>query len=204
VTERWEQPEPARPVAARSVSQMSSREFAKFLSAQEKANTATPGLQSALTVVPVLVVLATIAGLVIFTASHFRWMDVRYGVDAAGNHIGSRGDVNAMGMTALAVIGALLALVGARFDVTERTRIILMSSASAVMIVGGSCLALFLDPSRGDLQRHYHVGSWGSQASFAALLHTLDAIGWVVGVCGVAILVLMLLQRHRVAAAYPQ
>ena len=41
-----------------------------------------------------------------------------------------------------------------------------------MLLVGGS-VGLFLDPSRADLRSHYHVGVWGSIASFNRLIHTL-------------------------------
>ena len=121
MTERWEQPEPARPAAARTFSQMSDAERAELLSAQDKANTATPGLQTALTLLPAVAALAALVAVGIFMASHF-----------------------------------------------------------------------------------YHVGVWGTRASFYRLFDTFDALGWLVAACGLAVLVLMVLQRRRIDATYPK
>lgn len=203
MTERWDQPGPARPPAAVSVSRMSDEEFSRLLSAQEKANTATPGLQRALTLLPALAMAASVAGVVVLVTSHFRMMDVRHTVDAAGNPNGGGGDVVAVCSAVIAGLGAIAAFVGARFDITARTRTILMTAGAVIMIVVGSAVGLSLDPSRADLLRHYHVGTWGSRASFYELVHILDALCWVVVACGVAVMVIMILQRRRISAAYP-
>jgi hypothetical protein len=48
------------------------------------------------------------------------------------------------------------------------------------------------------------VGVWGSRTSFDRLMHELAACGWLVAACGVAVVVLMLVQRRRIAAAYSE
>jgi hypothetical protein len=203
MTEHWDQPGPAHPIAARSVSEMGDKEFSRLLSAREKAGTATPVLQRLLLLLPALAMAVVIAGLVLFITSHFRMMDVRNTIGSAGNHVGDKGDVDALSGAVIVGLGAIAAFAGARFDVAARTRAILMTFGSVLMIVPGSAAALLLDPSRADLLRHYHVGTWGSRASFFDLVHALDALCWAVAACGVVIVVIMMLQRRRVSAAYP-
>jgi hypothetical protein len=203
MTEHWDQPGPAHPIAARSVSEMGDKEFSRLLSAREKAGTATPVLQRLLLLLPALAMAVVIAGLVLFITSHFRMMDVRNTINSAGNHVGDKGDVDALSGAVIVGLGAIAAFAGARFDVAARTRAILMTFGSVLMIVPGSAAALLLDPSRADLLRHYHVGTWGSRASFFDLVHALDALCWAVAACGVVIVVIMMLQRRRVSAAYP-
>jgi xanthine/uracil/vitamin C permease (AzgA family) len=204
MTERWEQPEPARPAAARTFSQMSDAERAELLSAQDKANTATPGLQTALTLLPAVAALAALVAVGIFMASHFRAMDLQYAVDAQGNRIGGQFDYHAVYIAFAAVVGAVVALAGARIDVTARTRTLMMTIGVGVMIVVGSCVGLLIGPSSKGLQVHYHVGVWGTRASFYRLFDTFDALGWLVAACGLAVLVLMVLQRRRIDATYPK
>jgi hypothetical protein len=62
---------------------------------------------------------------------------------------------------------------------------------------------LLLLTSRTDLEDHYHVGLWGSRLSLFLLFGTLEAIGWLIAACAVATLVLMIVQRQRLRAAYP-
>lgn len=202
MTESWEQPEPARPVAGHTLAEMSAAERVALLTAQDKANTATPRLQKALMLPPIVAALAGVAGSVIFIASHYRSMDVQYTVDAQGNPIGDRYDYHAVYLAVFVVVAALVAVAGVRLDVTARTRTILMSIGAATMIAVGGGVALLIRPSRADLQVHYHVGVWGTRAAFYRLFDTLDALGWVVAACGLAVLALMLLQRRRIAAAY--
>ncbi len=211
MTEEVGQPKPARPasvagpVSLRYPSQMTHAEMRGLLSAQDKARSATPGLQSALTIVVVVAVLATVMALGIFNFSHLRAMDGRYGRDSAGNRTGGVvDDTTSWGIAFLAVAGAGLAAAGVRLDVTARTRAILMLAGAAVLIVIGAGVGLLVDPSRHDLLRHFHVGLWGTRASFDRLMHALDACGWLVAVCGVTVVVLMVVQRRRIAAAYPE
>jgi hypothetical protein len=207
VTEKVGQPKPARPNVPtgpawlRYPSQMNDAEARDLLSEQDKASTVTPGLQSALTAATVVAVLAAIAAVGIFNFSHFRAMDVRYGMDSAGNPTGGTVDYTAWGIGLLAGAGALSALAGVRFDLTARTRIILMTAGSAAMIAVGAGVAVLLDPSRHDLLKYFHVGIWGSRSSFDRLIYVLDACGWLVAGCGVAVLVLMVVQRRRIAVA---
>jgi hypothetical protein len=195
------QPEPARPVMEGVPSEA---ELRSLLTAKDKANTSTPGLQRAMTALALAAVVLALLGLAVFQFSHFRAMDVMHGVDAAGHRIGFDADYTAWGIALFVVVGALLALAGHRLDVTTRTRTILMTAGSVVMIVTGSCVGLFLVPSRADLRAHYHVGVWGSPASFSRLIDTMNVCGWLIAVCGVALLVLMVVQRRRIAAAYPE
>jgi len=203
------QPKPARPVTAgvpvwlRPPSQLSDAERSSLLTARDKASTATPGLQRALTGAAISGIVLALVGLAIFQFSHFRAMDLVHGVDAAGQRTGFQDDYKAWGVALFVVVGALLALAGHRLDVAARTRVILMTAGSAVMVVTGACAGLLLVPSRGDLRAHYHVGVWGSAASFSRFIHALSLCGWLIAACGVAIAVLMLLQRRRIAAAYP-
>ena len=204
------QPEPARPAASvgaprlRCASQMTDAEVRDLLSAQDKARTVTPGLQSALTAAIIVAALAAILALGIFNFSHFRAMDVLHGVDAARNPAAGAVDYTAWGVAFIAVVAAAVALAGVRLDVTPPTRNILTTAGSAMMIATGAGFALGLDPSRHDLLKHYHVGVWGTRASFDHLIHMLDACGWLVAACGVAVLVLTVVQRRRIAAAYPE
>jgi hypothetical protein len=103
---------------------------------------------------------------------------------------------------AIAVRGALCSLAGAWFDVAARTRLLLIGAGAAVMVLVGGSVGFFLDPSRADLRSHYHVGEWGSAASFDRLIHTFDALGWCLAACGIAVVVVMLVQRRRIAAVY--
>ncbi len=210
MTEQNGQPKPARPAAdagpawLRYRSQMTDAELRALLSARDKATTATPGLQSALTIAVVVAVLATVMALAIFNFSHFRAMDGRYGRDSAGNRTGGFvDDTTSWGIALLALAGAGSAAAGVRLDVTARTRAILMLTGAAVLIVIGTGVGLLLDPSRHDLLRHFHVGVWGTRASFDRLMHVLNACGWLVAACGVAVVVLMVVQRRRLVAAYP-
>jgi hypothetical protein len=202
------QPEPARPylegipVWLRPPSQLSDAERRSLLTAKDKANTSTAGLQRALTALALTAVALALIGLGVFQFSHFRVMDVMYGTDAAGHRIGFRADYTAWGIALFVVVGALLALAGHRLDVGTRTRVTMMTAGSAALTVTGSCVGLFLVPSRADLRAHYHVGEWDSPASFSRLIRAFDACGWLIAACGVAILVLMLVQRHKIAAAY--
>lgn len=204
MTEQWEQPEPARPAGTRTLAQMSKAERAKLLTAQDKANTATPGLQKALTLLPIIAALAALAAVIIFITSHYRAMDVQYQVDAQGNPIGDHFDLHAVYIAATVVIAALVAVLGARIDVTARTRTIMMTIGAGIMVVVGSCVALLISPASKALRVHYHVGVWGTRAAFYRLFNTLDALGWVVAACGVAVFALMVLQRRRISAAYPK
>ena len=211
MTEQNGQPKPARPARVagpawlRYPSQITAAEMGDLLSARDKANTATPGLQSALTVAIVVAALAAIAALGIFNFSHFRSMDVRYGTDSAGHRTGGViDDTTSWGIALLAVAGAGLAVAGVRFDVTARTRAILMLAGAAVLIGIGTGVGLRLEPSRHDLLKHFHVGVWGTRASFDRLMHMLSACGWLVAACGVAVVVLLVVQRRRIAAAYPE
>ena len=148
--------------------------------------------------------LAAVLALGIFNFSHFRAMDVLHGLDAAGNPAAAAVDYTAWGVAFIAVAATAVALAGVRLDVTQSTRSILMTAGAAMMIATGAGFALGLDPSRHDLQKHYHVGAWGTRASFDHLIHLLDACGWLVAACGLAVLVLMVVQRRRIAAAYPE
>ena len=213
-----EQPEPARPPVAspvwmRPVSELSDEEFGQVLTARERAETATPRLQAWLFGVTLLGIVCVVAAVVVFNWSHFRAMDVTQGVDASGRAVGGAIDYTVWGVAFIAIGGALLALAGVKFDVTARTRSVLVVVGAALMIVVGAGIGLLLDPSRHDLLKHYHVGawgrlwpdgSWGSEASFARFIHLLDACGWALAACGVALLVLMTVQRRRLARAYPE
>lgn len=204
------QPKPARPVAdggpawLRYPSQISDAEARGLLSAQDKARTAMPGLQTALTVATVVAILVTILAGAIFNFSHFRAMDITRAFHPGGVPAGGAVDYSAAGAALLAAAAAGVALAGVRLDVTERTRTVLMTAGAAGMVVMGAGAGIMLDPSRRALLEHYHVGIWGSRASFDVLLHELAACGWVVAACGVAVVVLMRTQRRRVAAAYPE
>jgi hypothetical protein len=204
------QPKPARPAVSagapwlRYPSEMTDADVRDLLTQQDKARTVTPGLQRALTVTIVVGALAVVVALGVFNFSHFRAMDVQLGRDSAGHLIGWAADYTAWGIAFMAVAAELLALAGVRLDITARTRVILTAAGSAVMIAVGSGVALLLDPSRHDLLKHFHVGVWGSLASFDLLIHVLDACGWLFAACGVAVLVLMVVQRRRIAAAYPE
>lgn len=204
------QPKPARPAVSagapwlRYPSQMTDAEVRDLLSAQDKARTVTPGLQSALTAAIIVAALVAILALGIFNFSHFRAMDVLHGVDAARNPAAGAVDYTAWGLAFIAVVAAAVAFAGVRLDVTPPTRNILTTAGSAMMIATGAGFALGLDPSRHDLLKHYHVGVWGTRASFDHLIRMLDACGWLVAACGVAVLVLTVVQRRRIAAAYPQ
>jgi hypothetical protein len=198
--EKVGQPKPARPAASagapwlRYPSQMTDAEVRDLLSAQDKARTVTPGLQSALTAAIIVAALAAIVALGIFNFSHFRAMDFLHGGAV---------DYTAWGVAFIAVVAAAVALAGVRLDLTQSTPSILTTAGSAMMIAVGAGFALGLDPSRHDLLKHYHVGVWGTRASFDHLIHMLDACGWLVAACGLAVLVLMVVQRRRIAAAYP-
>lgn len=207
MTHQTEQPEPAKPspggpVWRRYASQMNDRQFHALLTAREKASEVTPGLQRALTAVSLAAAVATVAAVAVFLWSHFRAMDVQSGLDAAGNRTGFQADYTVAGIVLIAFGGVLLALAGTRLDVTARTRAVLMASGGGVMMAVGAGAGLLLDPSREDLRRHYHVGEWGSQASFERLLHILGAFGWFVAACGLVVVLLMIVQRRKVAAAY--
>ncbi len=204
------QPKPARPVAGggaarqRYPSQLSDAEASELLSAQDKARTATPRLQTALTVATVAAILVTILAGAIFDFSHFRAMDITRAFDPEGVPAGGAVDYSAAGAALLAAAAAGVALAGVRLDVTERTRTVLMTAGAAGMVVMGVGAGIKLDPSRRALLEHYHVGVWGSRASFDLLMHELAACGWLVAACGVAVVVLMRMQRRRVAEAYPE
>jgi xanthine/uracil/vitamin C permease (AzgA family) len=92
---------------------------------------------------------------------------------------------------------------GARFDVTLRTRTVLLSIGAGLLVAVGAGVGVLLDPSRRDLQAHFHIGEWGSRSSFYAWIHLLDAFGWLLAVCGVVVAVLLVAQRRKVAAAFP-
>jgi len=218
VNDDWEQPEPARPAVPQQVwlrppSQLTDDEFAQLLSPREKADTATPHLQAWLAGLACTGGLIAIAAVCIFNWSHFRAMDVTRGASANGQITGGNADFIVWGIAAFAVVGAILAFVGIRTNLSARTRTVLIVAGAGLMTVTGACVGLFLDPSRYDLLRHYHVGAlgrrlwdgevWGSEASFARFIHLLDACGWLVAACGVVVLVLVVVQRRRLAAAYP-
>jgi hypothetical protein len=204
------QPKPARPAATagpawlRYPSQISDAEARGLLSAQDKAKTATPRLQTALTAATVAAILITILAGAIFNFSHFRAMDLTRAPDARHDPAGAAVDYTVAGAALLAVAAAGVALAGARLDVTERTRTLLMTAGAAGMVVMGAGAGVMLDPSRRALLKHYHVGVWGSRASFDRLMHELAACGWLVAACGVAVVVLMRVQRRRIAEAYPE
>lgn len=210
MTRDREQPEPARPADPvgpawmRYASQVSADEYVELLPARQKAANATPRIQAALTIVPIVAVALAVLGFVIFNWSEFRAMDIQYGVDEEGNFIGGAVDYKVAAVVLAAVVGALLVIAGARFDVQARARTWLMTAGAAVMVVVGSVTGLQLDPSRDDLQAHYHVGEWGSEEQFGLLVGALSAVGWAVFVCGAVCLVLAYVQRRRVAAAYPE
>ncbi len=179
---------------------MSDADFVELLSARDRARTATPRLQSGLTTAAVVALAATVVALVMFDFSHFRAMDVvrdtRPGDPAAT-------DYKAWGVALFSIIAALAVLAGVQLDVTARTRRVLQTAGALVMIAVGAGTALLLDPSRRDLAAYYHVGAWGSRASFDRFLYALDGFGLVVAACGVAALVLAARQRRRIDAAYP-
>lgn len=191
------QPMPARPAA-----RMTEADYVELLSARDRARTATPRLQSALTTAAVVALAATVVALVVFDFSHFRAMDVVHVDDRPGQPAMST-DYKAWGVALFAVLAAAATLAGLHFDVTARTRRLLTTAGAVVMIAVGAGTALLLDPSRRDLSAYYHVGTWGSRASFDRFIYLLDAFGWIVAGCGVAALVLAALQRRRVGAAYP-
>jgi hypothetical protein len=179
---------------------MTEADYVELLSARDRARTATPGLQSALTAVAVTAVAATVVALAIFDFSHFRAMDVARGARPGADPAAT--DYKAWGVALFAVVAALAAAGGVQLDVTARTRHLLTTAGGLVMIAVGAGTALLLEPTRHDVAAYYHVGTWGSRASFDRFLYSLDGIGLVVAGCGVTVLVLAALQRRRVAAAY--
>jgi hypothetical protein len=204
------QPKPARPAVTtgpawlRYSSQISDAEARGLLSAQDKAKTATPRLQTALTAATVAAILITILAGAIFNFSHFRAMDVTRAPGPGQVPAGGAVDYTAAGVALLVVAAAGVALAGARLDVTARTRTLLMTAGAAGMVALGAGAGAMLDPSRRALLEHYHVGVWGSRTSFDWLMHELAACGWLVAACGVAVFMLMLVQRRRLAEAYPE
>jgi hypothetical protein len=211
MTQETGQPEPARPATADGpawlgyASQISDAQFTRdMLTARDKAETATPRLQMALTVLAVVAALTAMSALGVFTASHFRAMDMHYGVDAEGNPIGDEIDVRVAGIAFLTGAAGLVVLAGARLNLAARTRVVMMSAGATVMVVVGGGMGLLLDPSRRDLQQHYHVGEWGTRAAFDRFVHSLDALGWLIAACGIAVMVLAFVQRRRMSEAFPE
>jgi hypothetical protein len=210
VTDENDQPEPARPAVPEGPawlhyeSEIGEAEVRDLVPARTRAGAVTPGLQRALTTATGIAVLAAIVAAVVFNISHFRSMDAMYGVDRAGHAIGAAVDYTAASIVLIAIVGALVAFAGVWLDVTARTRAVLMTVGAIVMILIGGGVGLFLDPSRPDLLKHYHVGDWGTRASFARLMHSLDTCGGLVAACGLAILILMIVQQRKVRRAYPE
>lgn len=204
------QPRPVRPAVGagpawlRYPSQLTEAEVRDLLSAQDKARSATPRLQAALTAATVAAILVTILAGAIFNWSHFRAMDLIRDADATHGPAGGAVDYNVAGVALLAAAAAGVALAGVRLDVTARTRTLLMTAGAAGMVVLGAGAGVLLDPSRHTLLKHYHVGVWGSRTSFDRLIQELATCGWLVAACGVAVVVLMLVQRRRIAAAYSE
>jgi hypothetical protein len=207
MVEESEQTRATRPAdagsARRHASRMTDAELGDLMTARDKANKATPGLQRALAVLAIAAALLANVAVGVYVTSHFRDMDVEFGVDASGRRIGAEVDDKAKVTALLATTGALLILLGALLNVTARARQLLLAAGSVVVVSVGAGVGLLLDASRQDLQRHFHVGDWGTRTSFNRLIYTLDAFGWLVAACGVAVLVLMVVQRRRISEAYP-
>lgn len=201
------QPEPARPVVApqlwqRPASQLTDADWDRLLTARERAKAKTPGLQKALTGVCILAILLSLVAGGVFSLSHFRLMDIEHGVDAEGNSIGWDADYTAFGLVFFAVCGALLALAGIWLNVGARTRRLLMWIGASILALIGIGTAVLANPWNDDLRSHYHVGEWGSAASFDGLFYTLDALALLLAGCGVAIVAVSVVQRRRIAVAY--
>jgi hypothetical protein len=204
----FEQPDPARPGTSgptrhEYVSEMSEAEFETLLRPLDRARTVAPHLQRLMTAVLAAAIGMSIIAIWVFLSSHFVAMDALHGMDAKGRATFPNTQFNIVAVTAFSVAGALIALAGVRLDLQQVTRAVLVTAGSVVMALVGVGVALWFVPTRNDLRHYYHVGSWGSAASFSHLLHLVDALGLAVAGCAVVAVVVMAMEWRRLTAAYP-
>jgi hypothetical protein len=182
---------------------MENDRFEAFLTDQDKSRIAALGLLRALTGVAVAAVFLVMVAAAAYIGS--QWVQTEALSSKQG--VGGRPRLSASSYTYY-VVGvvmgaALLVVAGAWFDVTERTRTLLMSLGGGLLVfVGGSVVALFR-PGRADLRGHFEVGEVGTETEWVHWVYALDALGLLIAACGVAALVLMVVQKRRIAARYP-
>lgn len=179
------------------------RDYDAYLTDQDKARNAALGLLRGLSGVAVLAVLVMVAAAALFIGSD--WVQTEALSNKQG--VGGRPRLSASSYAyyALGVVvsAALLIVAGAWIDVTERTRTILMSVGGGLLVFVGVSVAALFRPGRGDLRGHFEVGAVGTETEWTRWVYALDALGLLIAACGVAALVLVVLQRRRIAARYP-